>query len=123
MTNKKLSRKFKRSQIELHHIKNLNSEEQVYKLLCKRVITYLCDTFPKTIIIIKHHNTNEWGFPHELSVSFSNVHMNMENNYTCWESTYKEIYKQIIQFKFREHFIREEMSPEEVELQLSIRGY
>ena len=124
MSNKRLSRKFKRSQIELEYIADLNKEEQMYKRLCKRVITYLCNTFERITIRIKQHKAESYGVSN-LSVHFSETDITNSDDisYSAWESTYKEIYKQVIRFKFRKHFISEDMSSEEMDLQLAISGY
>ena len=101
------------------------SKEYKYWELCGKVSSYMSKLFPNVSI-----NITKFGFEIDLDIYYKGVSPWVSNNFnysskylsaSC--SSYEDIYRKLIAFKTKEHFIREDMSLEEVELQLSIRGY
>jgi len=110
-------------------------EEITYHELTDRVVNYMIKAFEGTAVSITrlrdlaqkhgkypgvgyHLRVTDW--PKDLNLLHSSYY---KDSFSYTGKTYKDLYYRLIQYKADKHPLREHMSPEEVELQLSIRGY
>ena len=86
----------------------------VYKNLCDRLINYMSKIFDDASICIVDPKK------HDCLVLF----IDGPYGFTKWEGSYESIYNDLTTYGRDQHVFRSSyMSPEEVELQLAIRGY
>lgn len=96
------------------------SRDLIYKDLCKRIIPYLSKIYSDVTISLIKRGAAEGLQRYYVEVDSK---IGARDGFACFEDCYEACYVRLIRFRPAKQFLREEMSPEEVDLQLSIRGF
>lgn len=96
--------------------------EEDYKALSRRLIKYMSDIWPELNLCIVEHKHESGAMTYDLYIHYKALYIS-EKSLKVWCNNYVDLYKRLSEYRSDDTFITSNTSPEEVDLQLSIRGY